>query len=185
MVMAPLLLLAACGSDAAPAVPTPTPSQCGSRQTALREFGAVSDSWLKLHPGTSRPGSYGGVKAPVTSISDMHLTCGRVDTMTLHTTPIEEAVAKQMAVTQLPRDARVVFEKNHSTGRTEADDQCYVVQYQSKLLAQAMGPNDKDGIVNVEISSTVTPQSPLYNPHAVTTIILSVSGSLNFQDTEC
>ena len=73
----------------------------------------------------------------------------------------------------LPDDAVKVYEHVHT--------KCSTLQYQSKKLAQQLGPDDNDGRAAIVFES----QTPSYNAAAVNLILIDVLDSLGADAKGC
>ncbi len=79
----------------------------------------------------------------------------------------------RVALTDLPDDSTKIYEHLHPGCRT--------LQYQSKRLAQQLGPDDRDGPVDITMES----QTETYNAASIYLILIDLNASLGKDKQAC
>ena len=179
-----LVLVAACSlpgsasaSPAAIASPEPTSLGCPDGQAAragLVNFGAYIGTWQSTHPrDTKVPLDYELGAAPghvgVGCSADGFVIEERI--YPLNQTPAGSAL--RIALTDLPDDARKIYDHMHAGCRT--------LQYASAKLASQLGEDDRDGHLSITFQS----EGPTYNPASVTVIRIDVVDILGADSQRC
>jgi len=117
---------------------------------------------------------------------DVSFAVDRVDgfTMQLAGVGVSESVARTEAVNEIPPDARLVFESRKYVGTTDLDDQCDLLQYQSRELGRVL-PDDPTGVITIRLGRLTDSGLEPYDPNHVTTISIVATGTLNDVPGEC
>ncbi len=183
-VMACLVLTSGCvpagSSSTRPvAVNTRDPGRVGCpdgkpARSGLQNFGAYVGTWQASHlQAASSPPSYA-----IGSIAGfVQIRCSTDDFVISESIyPRNQSPAGQalrVGLTDLPDDSVKVYDHAHAGCRT--------LQYQSKKLAQQLGPDDRDGRVNIVFVS----QTATYNAASIHVIYLDVLDKLGEDSEGC
>ena len=97
---------------------------------------------------------------------------------------LTEASARADAVTELPTDARLVFERRKYVGMTDPDDQCDLLQYRSTELGRVI-PDDPTGVIIIQLGRLTDNGLQPYDPDHIRTISILATGTLNDVPNEC
>ena len=149
----------------------------------LSELGAPKGYWNQVHPRnpSGADSSFLPLNTDGTSrYADVEFREGRVFSiiMRFDAGTLDQRGARQMAMAELPPDARLVFDEAKYLESDDVDDQCELLQYQSEALA--FPRTDTAGVVSVVIWSpdpggTVT----AFQPASITAVNLAAAGSLD------
>ena len=164
-------------SAAAVATQQPGPVACPDGKpdrAGLANFGAYIGTWETAHrrdPSASSAYAIGTLPGHVT------VRCSAHDFVIAEAiaprNQVPAGLALRVALSDLPDDAVKVFEHVHT--------KCSTLQYQSRKLAQQLGPDDKDGRATIVFES----QAPSYNAAAVNLILIDVLDSLGADTKGC
>jgi hypothetical protein len=143
-------------------------------RSGLQNFGAYVGTWQANHlQAASSPPSYA-----IGSIAGLvQIRCSTDDFVIAEAIyPRNQSPAGQalrVGLTDLPDDSVKVYDHAHAGCRT--------LQYQSKKLAQQLGPDDRDGRVNIVLVS----QTATYNAASIHVIYLDVLDKLGEDSDGC
>jgi len=143
-------------------------------RAGLSNFGAYIGTWATAHrrdPQASNAYAIGTLPGHVT------VRCSAHDFVIAEAisprNQVPAGLALRVALSDLPDDAVKVYEHVHT--------KCSTLQYQSKKLAQQLGPDDNDGRAAIVFES----QTPSYNAAAVNLILIDVLDSLGADAKGC
>jgi len=143
-------------------------------RAGLSNFGAYIGTWETAHrrdPQASDAYAIGTLPGHVT------VRCSAHDFVIAEAisprNQVPAGLALRVALSDLPDDAVKVYEHVHT--------KCSTLQYQSKKLAQQLGPDDNDGRAAIVFES----QAPSYNAAAVNLILIDVLDSLGADAKGC
>ena len=140
----------------------------------LANFGAYIGTWQANHQADpSVPGAYrlGGAQGriEIRCSPDGFVTAEKI----FPRNQTVAGLALRLALTDLPDDARTIYDHVHRGCRT--------LQYQSTKLAHQLGADDRDGHVGFSLES----DGPNYNPASVTLIRIDVTDVLGGDSRDC
>lgn len=182
-VLACLFLMCGCApsrlAPQPPAVKTHDPGQVEcpdgrSPRPGLKNFGSYIGTWDSNHhrdPQIGTAYAIGSIPGRVV------VSCSQDDFVVVEAIyPRNQSPAGQalrVALTDLPADSTKVYEHMHSGCRT--------LQYQSKMLAHQLGPDDSDGRVDITMES----QTATYNAASIYLILIDLNASLGKDRQAC
>lgn len=179
-----VLLIAACslpGSASAPphavTAPSPTALACPDGQPAragLANFGAYIGTWQSTHsrdPEIAADYKLGAAPGHVGVKCSADGFVVEEQIHPLNQTPAGSAL--RIALTDVPDDARKIYDHQHASCRT--------LQYASAQLAQQLAADDRDGHLSITFES----DGPNYNPASVTVIRIDVADILGGDSERC
>jgi len=156
----------------------------------LTELGATEAMWRtnhKLDPaegGSSfLPRNRSGVDRFVNVAFDGGRVYGFI--MQFDAKTLDETAAKVIVRGELPPDATLVFDNKKYVGSSDIDDQCDLLQFQSKAIGSII-PSDRAGIVTVVVWSP-SPNGAVstYDKASITSINFLATGTLGDVPIEC